>query len=107
MAAVTETSSAADLCAAFFAAMDTNGNGFIEEAEVKAISMKAFGEDDSAAATRWTTMLAEMDANHDTKISKEEYTAHWMKTTSEKISADGTYCDGYAKYLLDKLALLS
>ena len=104
--AVTSSYSAAQICAAFFAAMDFDGSGSIEAAEAKTISTVAFDESTQAADKCWKQMLKDMDKDHDEKISKAEYTAWWKKTTADKVQADGTFVAGYAKYLLSKLALL-
>jgi hypothetical protein len=87
--------------------MDLNGSGAIEAAEAQQISIAAFGENKEAAETRWKQMLTDMDKDHDAKISSEEYTAWWTKTTADKVQEDGTFVAGYASYLLEKLAKLS
>ena len=43
VAGVTETSTAAEICAAYFKAMDVDDSGFIEETEMLQISEIAFG----------------------------------------------------------------
>ncbi len=43
VAGVTETSTAAEICAAYFKAIDINDSGFIEETEMLQISEIAFG----------------------------------------------------------------
>lgn len=43
VAGVTETSTAAEICAAYFKAIDIDDNGFIEETEMLQISEIAFG----------------------------------------------------------------
>jgi Ca2+-binding EF-hand superfamily protein len=98
-------SKARDICAAFFVSMDLDGNGFIEENEVKVISMVAFQEDEDAAQRRWHSMLRDMDENQDCKISQDEYIKWWIAHTQDKIQQpDGeTFVQGYASYLLQSL----
>ena len=64
--------------------MDADGSGFIEETEMLQISEKAFGEDAAASKTRWNKMLADMDKDHDGKVSAAEYTDWWMRETKSK-----------------------
>mmetsp|Transcript_12230 Transcript_12230/g.35467 ORF Transcript_12230/g.35467 Transcript_12230/m.35467 type:complete len:264 (-) Transcript_12230:173-964(-) len=97
---LTVNSLAADICAAFFASMDLDGNGFIEEQEVKIISVVAFNEGEDAASSRWQTMLNDMDENKDMKISRQEYISWWVNHTKDKTKPDGTFIEGYAAYLL-------
>lgn len=104
---ITAESKASDICAAFFQAMDLDGSGFIEEAEVTTIATVGFGQDAAGAAERWATMLKDMDGNADKKISEAEYTAWWTKSTAEKTQEDGTFIKGYADYLLECYKKLS
>ena len=97
-------SKASDICAAFFKAMDLDGNSYIEEAEVLKISCEAFGECEDAGKKRWAKMLADMDKDDDKKISEKEYSEWWMKDTSDKIQEDGTFVEGYAAFLIENLA---
>jgi len=97
---LTVDSLAADICAAFFASMDLDGNGFIEESEVKIISVVAFNEGEDAAIRRWQTMLADMDENKDKMISRDEYISWWVNHTQDKMKPNGVFVEGYAAYLL-------
>jgi len=94
------------LCNAFFDAMDLDGSGQIEENEAKTISKNGFGQDEAAATEFWKKMLKDMDTNHDSKISREEYTAYWMSDCEDKIQSNGNFAAGYTTYLWDKLEAL-
>mmetsp|Transcript_36796 Transcript_36796/g.54057 ORF Transcript_36796/g.54057 Transcript_36796/m.54057 type:complete len:209 (+) Transcript_36796:90-716(+) len=98
--------SASAFCKAFFDAMDLNGNGFLEEDEIKKISAVAFGEDEAAATKRWSKMLKDMDKNEDKKISQEEYTNFWMSEAKDKIDDDGNFAPKYKTYLSKCLSKL-
>ena len=104
--AVTETSSAAAICNAFFDAIDLDGDEFIVEEEAKKISTKAFGEDSMAAARRWSNMLREMDKNGDRKISRDEYRQWWTAKVADKMQKDGHFAPDYTTYLLNRLERL-
>jgi len=98
--------SASSICAAFFKAMDEDGSGFIEQAEMLRISEQAFGEDAEASKARWAKMLADMDKNHDGKVSEAEYSEWWMQETKSKQDAEGQFVPGYADYLVASLSKL-
>lgn len=106
-------STALEICAGFFRAMDLDRNGFIEESEVKIIATVAFDETEDQAAKRWHRMLTDMDTNHDSKISHDEYVAWWMENTKDKTitrkkegsdtEVETYFAEGYASFLLRSL----
>ena len=51
-------------------------------------------------------MLADMDKDHDGKVSAAEYTDWWMRETQSKQDEEGLFVPGYAEYLLASLAKL-
>lgn len=51
-------------------------------------------------------MLDKMDSNHDEKISQSEYRTYWLASAKTKIQPDGTFVEGYKRYLLKKLVSL-
>ena len=58
------------------------------------------GQSIQAANERWQDMLVKMDTNGDKRISKEEYRSYWLSKAKSKINPDGTFVDGYKRYLL-------
>jgi hypothetical protein len=92
----------------FFEALDSNGDGFIEEAEF--LLMLSLSEDlfdgESGASPLW----ANINKTNTEKVSKDEFASWWEKATHHKLHDDGTFADegGYAKRLkalLEKLTL--
>eukprot|EP00980_Cylindrotheca_fusiformis_P012751 scaffold3118_cov64-Cylindrotheca_fusiformis.AAC.9 len=94
------------MCDAFFDAIDYNHDGFLEEKEVKNVSRWAFGKSPKQAEGTWRDMLRKMDLDHDSRISKEEYQRYWLLKAKEKIQPDGTFVEGYKRYLLKKLVMI-
>eukprot|EP00934_Nitzschia_sp_Nitz4_P008931 Nitzschia sp. Nitz4//scaffold107_size73032//3530//4414//NITZ4_005750-RA/size73032-processed-gene-0.118-mRNA-1//-1//CDS//3329532563//8921//frame0 len=95
---------AKNVCEAFFEAMDSNKNGYLEESEVISISKWAFGAKPDEAKATWIDMLHKMDTDHDSRVSKGEYSAYWMEQTKGKIQPDGSFVKGYRHFLLKKLS---
>ena len=58
---------------AMFAAIDTDGDGFITHAELTAYYTKEFGDTEEDAKEEAKSMIERFDANKDGKISKEEF----------------------------------
>lgn len=105
---ISANSSASEICEAFFKCMDFDGNGFIEEAESKILSVVAFRKDLDEAEEHWSAMLSTMDKDHDMKISQEEYIEWWTgRHAKESINKDGTFVEDYARYLLECLQRIS
>ena len=52
-------------------------------------------------------MLADMDKNHDGKISRTEYASWWLADTQSKQQPNGKFVPGYAEYLLKALHRLT
>lgn len=99
-------SSAEEICAAFFSAMDINSNGYLEEEEMLEISEVAFGESTEDSMIRWNKMLEDMDKDHDGQISMKEYTSWWLADTKRHQTKDGKFVTGYANYLIGSLGRL-
>ncbi|KAL3943177.1 MAG: hypothetical protein SGBAC_002738 [Bacillariaceae sp.] len=94
------------MCDTFFEAIDYDHNGYLEELEVKNVSRWAFGKSAEEADATWKDMLDKMDSNHDEKISQSEYRTYWLASAKTKIQPDGTFVEGYKRYLLKKLVSL-
>lgn len=95
---------AIELCGAFFDAMDLDGSDAITKEEIMTCATVAFGETEAAGEERWAKMVADMDKDHDGKISRAEYTDWWMKETKSKQNDDGTFAEGYGDFLLAMLS---
>lgn len=94
---------ATELCEAFFDAMDLDGSGTITKEEILTCATVAFGETEAAGEERWAKMVADMDKDHDGKISRAEYTDWWMTETKSKQADDGTFEEGYGEFLVAML----
>mmetsp|Transcript_44361 Transcript_44361/g.106879 ORF Transcript_44361/g.106879 Transcript_44361/m.106879 type:complete len:286 (-) Transcript_44361:2028-2885(-) len=91
------------MCDTFFEAIDYDHNGYLEEEEVKNVSRWAFGKSAEEAEATWQDMLEKMDSNNDRRISQAEYRTYWLANAKTKIQPDGTFVEGYKRYLLKKL----
>ncbi|MFF1418230.1 EF-hand domain-containing protein [Streptomyces sp. NPDC058280] len=69
-----------------FTLFDVNGNGYLEAEDFEAMAKRVIqavpNADDSAKSTMlaafqtyWTTLVSELDADHDGRVSFDEYTA--------------------------------
>jgi hypothetical protein len=93
--------------APYFEAVDSNGDGFIEEAEF--LQMLRLSEDlfdsEYGASPSWDNI----EKTNTKKISTDEFASWWAMATYHKLHDDGTFADEeYAnrlKTLLEKLTL--
>lgn len=97
---------ATELCETFFDALDLDSSGEITKEEILTCAAVAFGETEAAGEERWAKMVADMDKDHDGKISREEYTSWWMTETKSKQAEDGTFVEGYGEFLVAMLEKL-
>ena len=88
MSTVTVDSAAHEICAAFFKAMDDDGNGFLEEDEIVKIAA-AFGETEEKARERFAKMLKDMDENGDGKHQQHTNQQKFLRKTKAVHDANG------------------
>ncbi len=72
-----------------FAESDTNGDGALDDAELAAQSQKRDADRKASSKDRRAKMISRLDANNDGKLQKEEMGGGRMERMMSRLDADG------------------